>query len=189
MAAITICSDFGSPENKVSHCFHYTFGKWPCLIFQKLICDKGCQAVTLWLKYIGPLTQFVTLDLNSVHPSCVQTAHPFHDYNSAMYLISIKFLPLWFSSWCLECLLGLLWCCGYHSIYPHCWFLPSDSSSTVPSTKKISRFVFPIRSLPHSFFLLKIFFSLLMFLHLTPVLLPGKSHGRRSLVGCGPWGR
>ena len=22
----------------------------------------------------------------------------------------------------------------------------------------------------------------------TPVLLPGKSHGRRSLVGCGPWG-
>ena len=24
--------------------------------------------------------------------------------------------------------------------------------------------------------------------HPTPVLLPGKSHGRRSLVGCGPWG-
>ena len=24
---------------------------------------------------------------------------------------------------------------------------------------------------------------------LTPVLLPGKSHGRRSLVGCSPWGR
>ena len=23
----------------------------------------------------------------------------------------------------------------------------------------------------------------------TPVRLPGKSHGRRSLVGCGPWGR
>ena len=23
----------------------------------------------------------------------------------------------------------------------------------------------------------------------TPVLLPGKSHGWRSLVGCGPWGR
>ena len=23
----------------------------------------------------------------------------------------------------------------------------------------------------------------------TPVLLPGKSHGRRSLEGCGPWGR
>ena len=25
--------------------------------------------------------------------------------------------------------------------------------------------------------------------HPTPVLLPEKSHGRRSLVGCGPWGR
>ena len=24
--------------------------------------------------------------------------------------------------------------------------------------------------------------------HLTPVLVPGKSHGRRSLVGCSPWG-
>ena len=24
--------------------------------------------------------------------------------------------------------------------------------------------------------------------HPTPVLLPGKSHGGRSLVGCGPWG-
>ena len=24
--------------------------------------------------------------------------------------------------------------------------------------------------------------------HPTPVLLPGKSHGRRSLVGCIPWG-
>ena len=23
--------------------------------------------------------------------------------------------------------------------------------------------------------------------HPTPVLLPGKSHGQRSLVGCGPW--
>ena len=25
--------------------------------------------------------------------------------------------------------------------------------------------------------------------HPTPVLLPGESHGRRSLVGCSPWGR
>ena len=25
--------------------------------------------------------------------------------------------------------------------------------------------------------------------HTTPVLLPGKSHGQRSLVGCRPWGR
>ena len=25
--------------------------------------------------------------------------------------------------------------------------------------------------------------------HPPPVLLPGESHGRRSLVGCSPWGR
>ena len=25
--------------------------------------------------------------------------------------------------------------------------------------------------------------------HPSPILLPGKSHGRRSLVGCSPWGR
>ena len=25
--------------------------------------------------------------------------------------------------------------------------------------------------------------------HPTPVLLPGKSYGQRSLVGCSPWGR
>ena len=25
--------------------------------------------------------------------------------------------------------------------------------------------------------------------HPTPILLPGKSHGRRSLIGCSPWGR
>ena len=25
--------------------------------------------------------------------------------------------------------------------------------------------------------------------HPTPVLLPGKSHGQRGLVGCNPWGR
>ena len=25
--------------------------------------------------------------------------------------------------------------------------------------------------------------------HPTPVLLPGKSHGQRSLVSCNPWGR
>ena len=32
-------------------------------------------------------------------------------------------------------------------------------------------------------------YHILMQWHPTPVLLPGKSHGRRSLVGCSPWGR
>ena len=33
------------------------------------------------------------------------------------------------------------------------------------------------------------FYSILKQWQPTPVLLPGKSHGRRSLVGCSPWGR
>ena len=32
-------------------------------------------------------------------------------------------------------------------------------------------------------------YSILTRWHPTPVLLPGKSHGQRSLVGCSPWGR
>ena len=46
-----------------------------------------------------------------------------------------------------------------------------------------------------SVFLVSIaFITILIFLrrrqwHPTPVLLPGKSHGQRSLVGCIPWGR
>ena len=31
-------------------------------------------------------------------------------------------------------------------------------------------------------------FKSYVYWHLIPVLLPGKSHGRRSLVGCSPWG-
>ena len=31
--------------------------------------------------------------------------------------------------------------------------------------------------------------SILFMASKTSVLLPGKSHGQRSLVGCGPWGR
>ena len=34
-----------------------------------------------------------------------------------------------------------------------------------------------------------VFYSLVLQWHPTPVLLPGKSHGWRSLVGCSPWGR
>ena len=40
---------------------------------------------------------------------------------------------------------------------------------------------------PYLFFYLKLFWRRQW--HPTPVLLPGKSHGRRSLVGCSPCGR
>ena len=38
--------------------------------------------------------------------------------------------------------------------------------------------------------LLEFLFTLYIYMrwHPTPVLLPGKSHGQRSLVGCSPWG-
>ena len=35
----------------------------------------------------------------------------------------------------------------------------------------------------------EISWGFLYLFHPTPVLLPGKSHGQRSLVGCSPWGR
>ena len=55
--------------------------------------------------------------------------------------------------------------------------------------------------IPYGFLLFLIFLKSCLFLvvvmfrnrrrqwHPTPVLLPGKSHGQRSLVGCSPWGR
>ena len=38
---------------------------------------------------------------------------------------------------------------------------------------------------------LEFLFTLYIYIqwHPTPILLPGKSHGQRSLVGCSPWGR
>ena len=39
-----------------------------------------------------------------------------------------------------------------------------------------------------SAYLLYLFYARRRRWHPTPVLLPGKSHGRRSLVGCSPWG-
>ena len=61
----------------------------------------------------------------------------------------------------------------------------------------ISFLVIILFKLPVSFWLsfdklvyrnLSIFFPWRRQWHPTPVLLPGKSHGRRSLVGCSPWG-
>ena len=40
----------------------------------------------------------------------------------------------------------------------------------------------------HGYVTIEIIYSNVQW-HPTPVLLPGKSHGRRSLVGCSPWSR
>ena len=43
MAAITICSGFGAPQNKVSHCFHY----FP--IYFPWIGGTGCHDLIFWM--------------------------------------------------------------------------------------------------------------------------------------------
>jgi len=55
---------------------------------------------------------------------------------------------------------------------------------------------FTLGSLFHFEFILFIYFFCMVLecswrrqWHPTPVLLPGKSHGQRSMVGCSPWGR
>jgi len=66
------------------------------------------------------------------------------------------------------------------------WFL-------FPLKKKLFHFSYQLRL--HFFVSLSckihrlIFNSFSLILNLYPVLLPGKSHGRRSLEGCSPWGR
>ena len=49
-------------------------------------------------------------------------------------------------------------------------------------------------ALPFYKIVLELFSKILLWIYIyiykaTPVLLPGKSHGWRSLVGCSPWGR
>ena len=46
-----------------------------------------------------------------------------------------------------------------------------------------------LRENAFSFSPLRIMFAVGLSWHPTPVLLPGKSHGRRGLVGCSPWSR
>ena len=48
MVAITICSDFGAPQNKVCHCFH-------CFpIYLPWSDGTGCQILVLWMLSFKP---------------------------------------------------------------------------------------------------------------------------------------
>ena len=53
-----------------------------------------------------------------------------------------------------------------------------------------SRFIRVVKNSRIFFFFMEGYYSIVWRRqwHPTPVLLPGKSHGRRSLVGCSPWG-
>ena len=61
------------------------------------------------------------------------------------------------------------------------YYLQKIQDSSVKHFKKWISFI-------HLFIYLSIFFIVKQW-HPTPVLLPGKSHVRRSLEGCSPWGR
>ena len=96
-----------------------------------------------------------------------------------------SFLDCWLYSSTLVNLLLLVGLLYILSKFWHTYFIKKDSFT----------FSFPIW-LPFiscsNLFLGKVFSSFLnrrRQWHPTPVLLPGKSHGRRSLVGCSPWGR
>ena len=52
LAAVTICSDLGAPQNKVSHCFHYfpiylpwSDGTGKAMVFPVVMC--GCESWTV----------------------------------------------------------------------------------------------------------------------------------------------
>ena len=91
----------------------------------------------------------------------------------------------------------------YHVVQNALLFLLSPSTKTVVSLCRHTEQPFPLdwkRTLLYICFFHKLCYTicvwllLVMFIrrrqwHPTPVLLPGKSHGRRSLVGCSPWGR
>ena len=73
------------------------------------------------------------------------------------------------------------------------WWIPICASSSFSPRNMLCQSL----SLPLHIYVLILFVLLLFQLnhfwrrqwHPTPVLLPGKSHGQRSLVGCSPWGR
>ena len=72
--------------------------------------------------------------------------------------------------------IGFLWCVAlsFHT-HTHRFSYPPPQSGykTISASLKTSRILCIRRRQWHP----------------TPVLLPGKSHGQRSLVGCSPWGR
>ena len=79
------------------------------------------------------------------------------------------------------------------------WYSPKglrESDMTEQSTKQISELLWRV-AICVSCFQFDTFYPQIAVLclvprrrqwHPTPVLLPGESHGWRSLVGCGPWG-
>ena len=115
--------------------------------------------IRLWWPYLAWLS-FIELDKNVVH-----------------VIRLVSFLWLWFQSVCplipslsTLCLTGVSLTLDVGCLFSgtHC-----SSAAQLPLIAAL------IYSICFSFWV--------TLWHPTPVLLPGKSHGRRSLVGCSPW--
>ena len=85
----------------------------------------------------------------------------------------------------------------HHNLFSHSLILHKAPNPDQTSCYLSSKYLYGQRAVGTNFHLYHIynFFFLLASRiarrrrwHPTPVLLPGKSHGWRSLVGCGPWG-
>ena len=70
---------------------------------------------------------------------------------------------------------------------------PTRDQIQVPSIESMESYPLDHQGNPNTYFLIWIGATFQLNWgfpwHPAPVLLPGKSHGRRSLVGCSPWGR
>ena len=74
-------------------------------------------------------------------------------------------------------------CSLVHVSFTRTPIIHNDGSSLLSSISTIFSLTFPLVL----FYLLSILIQRRQW-HPTPVLLPGKSHGQRSLAGCSPWG-
>ena len=99
--------------------------------------------------------------------------------------------------------MALAYLCSFTS-YNTCFNFPPDAQEHFPSSVSLPK-CFPLPSIPSPFLPIPHVKSCLVLQGLlntrscltlwrrqwqpTPVLLPGKSHGWRGLVGCSPWGR
>ena len=84
MAAITICSDFGAPQNKVSHCFH-------CFPMKSAIVEvftpQCYESEPFFFKYIEPVVEHLSA-CHCLHPDAAFCSFTFGRVEKTPYLSS-----------------------------------------------------------------------------------------------------
>ena len=78
MAAVTICSDFGAPKNKVSHCFH-------CFpIFHHKVMGPDAMILVFWMLSFKPTFSLSSFTLSF---KIVQFSHSYFRFRAANYRV------------------------------------------------------------------------------------------------------